>query len=394
MGERTAVIVGGVRTAIGAFGGALKDVSAVDLGATVVREALVRCGLAPADVSEVVLGNVLQAGLGQNPARQAALRAGLPQEVPSMTINKVCGSGLEAVVRAAQAVLLGDAEVVVAGGMESMSQAPYLLPAERWGQRMGHGRTVDVMIQDGLQCAMNDCHMGITAENVARKYELSRAAQDAFAAESQRRVAEALASGRFAREIVAVEIPQRKGDPVRFEIDEHPRAGTTMETLAKLRPAFDKAGTVTAGNASGINDGAAAVVVTSAELARERELPVLGRIRAHGSAGVDPALMGLGPVPAVRQALARCGRDVASIDLWELNEAFAAQSLAVVADLGIDPERVNVSGGAIALGHPIGASGARVLVTLLYLMAERGATSGVAALCIGGGQGIAMVIER
>ncbi len=386
------VILSGCRTPIGAFGGALRDVSAVALGRIVVAEAVRRAGIAPDAVDEVILGCILQAGLGMNPARQAAVLAGIPKSVPAHTVNKVCGSGLKAVMLAAQAIKAGDAEVVVAGGTESMSGAPYLVPGARWGQRLGHGELFDHMLHEGLTDAFADIHMGITAENVADKYQVTRAAQDEFAAQSQARAAAAIAAGSFKDEIVAVPVPQKKGAPLAFDTDEYPRA-TTTEALAKLRPAFRKDGSVTAGNASGINDGAAALVVASAERAPALGARPLARIAGYASVGVEPALMGIGPVEAVRKALRKAGLAISDIDLFELNEAFASQSLAVVRDLGIDAARVNVNGGAIALGHPIGASGARVLVTLLHAMRARSARRGVASLCIGGGQGVAMVVE-
>jgi acetyl-CoA C-acetyltransferase len=390
-----AVIVSGVRTAIGAFGGALKDVPASELGRIVIEGAIQRSGIDKADIEEVIMGNVLQAGGGMNPARQAAIAAGIPDAVPSFTVNKVCGSGLKAVALAAQAVIAGDADLMVAGGVESMSRAPYLLQNARWGYRMGNGEIIDSMLSEGLTCAMAGCHMGVTAENIAEEYGISRTDQDAFAAESQRRAAEAIAAGRFAEEIVPVFIQQKKGEPLAFQIDEYPRATTSAETLARLRPAFVKEnGTVTAGNASGINDGAAALVIASEERARLMELAPMAKIIAYASGGVDPRIMGMGPMPAIERALEKAELKLADIDLFELNEAFAAQSLAVVRQLGIDESRVNVNGGAIALGHPIGASGARVLVTLLYEMRRRNARRGLAALCIGGGQGIAMIIER
>ncbi|MCZ8520728.1 MULTISPECIES: acetyl-CoA C-acetyltransferase [Paenibacillus] len=392
--EREAVIVSGVRTAIGSFQGALSGISAPELGSIVVREALQRAGIGEEQVDEVILGNVLQAGLGQNPARQAWLKAGFDARVPAMTVNKVCGSGLQAVMLAAQAVLLGDAEVVVAGGTENMSRAPYLLPGARDGLRLGDAALVDSLVRDGLWCASCDIHMGVTAENIAERYELTREAQDAYAAESQRRAGEAAAAGRLRAEIVPVPVPQRKGEPVLFEADEHPRAGTTAETLGRLRPAFRDDGTVTAGNASGINDGAAALVVMSAGRARELGAKPLARIRGYAQAALDPAVMGLGPVDAVRRLVQKTGVALGEVDLFELNEAFAAQSLAVMRELGVPAERVNVNGGAIALGHPIGASGARVLVTLLHELARREAKYGIAALCIGGGQGVAMLVER
>jgi acetyl-CoA C-acetyltransferase len=394
MNKDDIVILSGCRTAIGTFGGALKDVSAVELATVAVRETIARAGLRPDQVDEVVLGCILQAGLGMNPARQAAIKAGVPASVPAHTVNKVCGSGLKAVMLAAQAVKCGDAEVVVAGGAESMSRAPFLLPGARWGERLGHGKVLDHMIHEGLTDAFDDIHMGITAENVVDRYGLGREEQDAFAAESQRRALLAIAEGRFKKEIVPVLLPQKKGDPKPFDTDEHPRAGTTVESLAKLKPAFKRDGSVTAGNSSGLNDGAAALVVTSGARADSLGARPLGRIVSYASAGVDPKIMGMGPVPAVRKALERASLDIESVDLFELNEAFAAQSLAVVRELSIDPSRVNVNGGAVALGHPIGASGARILVTLLYALEARNQKLGVAALCIGGGQGVAMVVER
>ena len=387
------VLLSACRTPIGAFGGSLKDVSAPPPGAIVIREALSRAGVAGADLGDVLMGCVLQAGAGMNVARQAALEAGVPQEVPAMTINRVCGSGLQAVVSAAQAIRAGDYDLAVAGGTESMSNAPYLLKGARWGLRMGHGEGADAMIADGLPCAVGACHMGITAEEIAARYGVSRADQDAFAAESQRRAVEAIAAGAFAAEIVAVPLPQKKGDPVPFAVDEYPRAGTTADKLAALRPAFKKDGSVTAGNASGSNDWAAALVVASAARAAAFTATPLARIVSWAVAGVEPMVMGMGPVPAVRQALHRAGLTAADIDLFELNEAFAVQSLAVARELGLDAAKVNVNGGAIALGHPIGASGARVLTTLVHALRARGKRRGVAALCIGGGMGIAMVVE-
>jgi acetyl-CoA C-acetyltransferase len=369
-------------------------VPATDLGAVVVREALARARVDPEQLDEVLMGNVLSAGLGQNPARQAALAAGVPDSVPATTVNKVCGSGLKTVALAAQAIVAGDAEVIVAGGMESMSRAPYLLEGARVGFRMGDATLVDSMIRDGLWCAMADCHMGATAENVAAEHEITRRDQDEFAAESQRRAAAAVGSGAFRDEIVGVAVPQRRGDPVTVLQDEHPRPDTTAEGLAGLRPAFAAEGSVTAGNASGINDGAAATVVMSRERAAALGVEPLATIRGYASAGVAPRIMGMGPVEAVRRALARAGVEIGDLDLVELNEAFAAQSLAVCRVLGLDPKRTNVTGGAIALGHPIGASGTRVLTTLLYAMARDDARLGLASLCIGGGQGIAMVVER
>ena len=390
---QSAVILGAARTAIGNFGGALAGVSAADLGAVVMREALRRADVAAEDVDEVFLGNVLQAAQGQNPARQAAMAAGIPECVPSMTINKVCGSGLRCISLAAQSIRADDDEVVVAGGTENMSRAPYYQTDCRWGHRMGHKSAFDAMIVDGLWDVFNDYHMGVTAENLAERYGISRDEQDAFALESQRRTSAAQEAGRFEDEIVTVEIPQRRGEPVRFERDEFPRTDCTAESLAKLKPAFRKDGTVTAGNASGINDGAAAVVVTSERWANERGKKPLARILGYASAGVEPAVMGIGPVEAVRRALKNAGLTLSEIDLIEANEAFAAQSVAVARELSLDMDRVNVNGGAIALGHPIGASGARILVTLLHEMKRRGARYGLATLCIGGGMGTALVVE-
>jgi acetyl-CoA C-acetyltransferase len=360
----------------------------------VIEAAIERAGIDRADVEEVIMGNVLQAGIGMNAARQSAVAAGIPNTVPSFTVNKVCGSGLKAVALAAQAIIAGDAELIIAGGTESMSRAPYLLKTARWGYRLGGDEIVDSILSEGLTCAMAGCHMGVTAENVAAECDVSRAAQDDFAAESQARAAQAIAAGRFVEEIVPVMIPQKKGGPVAFAVDEYPRAGTTADTLARLKPAFQKDGTVTAGNASGINDGAAAVLVASEERARLMELAPMAKIVSYGTAGVDPRVMGLGPVPAIEKALDKAELTLMDIDLFELNEAFAAQSIGVMSKLGVDASRVNVNGGAIALGHPIGASGARILVTLLYEMRRRDVKRGLAALCIGGGQGIAMVVER
>jgi len=391
---KEAVIVSAARTAIGTFSGTLANTSASELGAVVVRAALERAKAEPGAVDEVLMGCILQAGQGQNPARQAALKAGLPTEIPCTTINKVCGSGLKSVALAAQSIIAGDAEVVVAGGTENMNLAPYMLDKARTGYRMGHGQLIDSMIHDGLWCIFGDTHMGITAENLAEQYGISRAEQDEFAAASQAKAAAAIESGRFADEIVPVMIPQRKGDPIKFDKDEHVRQGTTAESLAKLRPAFKKDGTVTAGNASGINDGAAAVVVMSADRAKAMGLAPLAKIKAYASAGVDPSVMGIGPVPATRKALAKAGLKIEDMGLIEANEAFASQSLAVGRDLGWDPAVVNVNGGAIALGHPIGASGARILVTLIHEMQKRDVKYGLATLCIGGGMGIAMIVER
>jgi acetyl-CoA C-acetyltransferase len=392
-GSFDAVLASACRTPIGSLGGALKDLSAADLGAIVVREAIVRAKVAAADVGDVILGCVLQAGAGMNVARQALLKAGLPIEVPGETVNRVCGSGLQAVIHAVEAIRVGYVDTIVAGGTESMSNAPYLLKGARWGYRMGHAEVVDSMLAEGLTCAMNACHMGITAEEIAARYNISRADQDAFSAESQRRAVQAIQEGAFKAEIVPVEVPQRKGEPVRFDMDEYPRPVTTVEKLAALRTAFKRDGSVTAGNASGINDGAAAAVVTTMERARQLGISPLARILAYVSTGVDPKIMGIGPVPAVRKVLERAGLKATEIDLFELNEAFAAQSLAVVRELGLDMARVNVNGGAIALGHPIGASGARVLTTLIYALRVRKLRYGIAGLCIGGGMGIAMAVE-
>lgn len=388
------VIVSAVRTAIGSFQGTLKDVPAVTLGSIVIKDALARAGVAGEQVDEVIMGNVLSAGLGQNPARQAAIKAGLPHEVSALTINKVCGSGLKAVHLATQAILAGDADIIVAGGFENMSQAPYVLKNAREGFRMGDQKVVDTMIHDGLWCAFNDYHMGITAENLCDKYEISREEQDAFAARSQQRAEAAIAAGKFENEIVAVEILQRKGEPIVFAKDEFPRAGVTEESLGKLRPAFKKAGSVTAANASGINDGAAAVVVMSKKKAQELGIQPMAIISANASVGVDPAIMGTGPVKAVQKALAKAAATIDEIDVIEANEAFAAQSIAVDRELRFNHDKLNVNGGAIALGHPIGASGARILVTLLHEMEKRDAKMGLATLCIGGGQGVATVVKR
>ena len=392
---RKAVIVSAVRTAIGTFGGALSQVSAVNLGSLVIKEALSRVGVEPAAVDEVIMGNVLQAGQGMNVARQASLKAGLPVEVPCMTVNKVCGSGLKAVTLAAQAICAGDADIVVAGGTENMDMAPYLLDKGRYGYRMGHSQLTDEMIKDGLWCALGDTHMGVTAENVAERWGITREMQDEYAAMSQQRAEAAIKEGRFKDEIVAVDIPQRKGPPVSFAVDEHPRAGTTVEKLGRLRPAFKPAGgTVTAGNASGINDGAAAVIIVSEDKARELGLKAMATIVAWASAGVDPSVMGTGPVPATKKVLAKAGLGPDQIDLIEANEAFASTSIAIARELGWDMAKVNVNGGAIALGHPIGASGARILTTLLHEMQKRDSKYGLATLCIGGGMGISMVVGR
>ncbi|MEX5500602.1 acetyl-CoA C-acetyltransferase [Pseudomonas syringae] len=388
------VIVAATRTAVGSFQGSLASVAAVDLGAAVIRQLLARTGVDGTQVDEVIMGQVLTAGAGQNPARQAAIKAGLPFSVPAMTLNKVCGSGLKALHLATQAIRCGDAEIIIAGGQENMSLSNYVLPGARTGLRMGHASMVDTMITDGLWDAFNDYHMGITAENLAQQYDISREAQDEFAALSQQKAMAAIEAGRFADEITPILIPQRKGDPLSFATDEQPRAGTTAKTLAKLKPAFKKDGTVTAGNASSLNDGAAAVMLMSAAKAEQLGLPVLARIAAYANAGVDPAIMGIGPVSATRRCLDKAGWSLAELDLIEANEAFAAQSLSVGKELGLDPQKLNVNGGAIALGHPIGASGCRVLVTLLHEMIRRDVKKGLATLCIGGGQGVALALER
>ncbi|ETI66658.1 acetyl-CoA C-acetyltransferase [Neobacillus vireti] len=393
MSQTEVVIVSAVRTALGNFNGSLKNVSAPELGGTVIKGALEQAGVKPDQVDEVIMGNVLQAGLGQNPARQAAFRAGIPESVSSMTINKVCGSGLKAVHLATQAILAGDAEIVVAGGMENMSQAPYLLKNARDGFKMGDQKLVDTLTSDGLTCVFNDYHMGITAENLADKYSITREEQDEFSAWSQDKAVKAIEVGKFKDEIVPVVIPQRKGEPIVFETDEYPKKGTTAEKLAGLRPAFKKDGSVTAGNASGINDGAAALVVMSKKKADELGLKPLVTIKANASAGVDPSIMGIGPVPAVRKALEKASLSIEDLQLIEANEAFAAQSLAVDRELHFNKDILNVNGGAIALGHPIGASGARILVTLIHEMNRRKANVGLATLCIGGGQGVATIVE-
>jgi len=388
------VIVSAVRTPVGSFGGSLKDVTPMDLGALVIREAIARAGVTVESVDEVLFGCVLQAGYGQGVARQAALKAGLPDSVPASTINMICGSGLKTVSMAALSIMAGQNDVVIAGGTENMSMAPYLLPSGRWGQRMGDGKTYDVMVNDGLWCAFNDYHMGVTAENLASQYEISKEAQDVFAAESQRRAFEARESGRFDEEIIPVPIPQKKGDPVMFSRDEYIREGATFESMSKLRPAFKKDGTVTAGNASGINDGAAALVLMSKDKADELGLTPLAVIKSFASAGVDPSVMGIGPVPAVRKALQKAQLTVEQLDVIEANEAFASQALSVMKELQLPADKTNVNGGAIAIGHPIGASGARILVTLLYEMKRRDAKLGLATLCIGGGMGEALIVGR
>jgi acetyl-CoA C-acetyltransferase len=388
------VIASAARTAVGKFGGSLAGIPASDLGAIVIREVLRRAAVDPASVDEVILGQVLTAGCGQNPARQATIAAGLPQHVPAMTINKVCGSGLKAVALAAQAIAAGDADVIVAGGQENMSASPHLLPGSRDGWRMGDVQAVDSMIRDGLWDAFNRYHMGTTAENVARRHGISREQQDAFAAASQNKAEAAQKAGRFRDEIVTVPVPQRKGDPLPFDNDEFVRHGVTLASLAGLKPAFAKDGTVTAANASGINDGAAAVVVMSEARATALGIEPLARIKAYASAGLDPAYMGMGPAPASRKCLERAGWTAGDLDLMEINEAFAAQACAVNQEMGWDTDRINVNGGAIAIGHPIGASGCRILVTLLHELKRRGAHRGLASLCIGGGMGIALAVER
>jgi acetyl-CoA C-acetyltransferase len=388
------VIVAATRTAIGSFGGQFASIPAHELGATVIRALLEKSAIDPAIVDEVILGQVLTAGCGQNPARQAAIHGGLPFSVPALNLNKVCGSGLKALHLGAQAIRCGDADVIIAGGQESMSLSPHLMPSSRTGLRMGHGKLIDSMIHDGLWDAFNDYHMGTTAENLVNKYQISREEQDAFAAASQQKAVAAQEAGHFDAEITPVKVPQRKGDPLEIDRDENPRAGTTAESLARLRPAFQKDGSVTAGNASGLNDGAAAVLLMSAAKAQELGLPVLARIAAYANAGVDPAIMGIGPVSATQRCLQKAGWQIADLDLIEANEAFAAQALAVGRELKWDAERVNVNGGAIALGHPIGASGCRVLVTLLHEMMRRDAKKGLATLCIGGGQGVALALQR
>ena len=389
------VIVGAVRTPVGKFGGSLKDIPAEILGSIAIKEALGRAKVDASDVDEVILGCVLQGGLGQNPARQAMIHAGIPQEVPAFTVNKVCGSGLRSVSLAAQIIKAGDADVIVAGGFENMSAAGYAMPKARWGARMNNTQLVDMMVNDGLWDAFNNYHMGTTAENVAEQWNLTREQLDAFAAQSQQRAEAAITAGRFKDEIVPVEIPQRKGDPKIFDTDEHPTFGTTLEGIAKLRPAFKPdGGVVTAANASGLNDGAAAIIVTSREYAEAKGLDIIATIVSYASAGVDPAIMGVGPIPTCEKALEKAGMTAADLDLVEANEAFAAQALAVCGDLGFDPAITNVNGGAIAIGHPIGASGARILVTLLYEMMKRDSKTGLATLCIGGGMGTALIVKR
>ena len=391
---REVVIASAVRTAIGTFGGALKDVPAADLGAIVIKEAVNRAGIKPELVNEVVMGNVIQAGLGQNVARQAAVKAGLPIEIPAMTLNMVCGSGLRSVALAAQMIKAGDCDVVVAGGMENMSRAPYALETTRWGQRMGDGKLVDTMIKDALSDAFNNYHMGVTAENIVKEWGLTREELDEFSLNSQLKAEKAIKEGKFKDEIVPVMVPQRKGEPKVFDTDEGPRFGSTMEGLARLKPCFIKDGKVTAGNSSGINDGAAAFVVMSAEKATELGVTPLATIVSYGHKGLDPAIMGYGPFHATKAAMENANLTVEDMDLIEANEAFAAHSIAVAKDLHFDMSKVNVNGGAVALGHPVGASGARILVTLLHEMQRRDAKKGLATLCIGGGMGTAMIVER
>ena len=388
------VIVSAARTAVGSFGGSLSKLSAVEIGAVAAKEAIKRAGIDPAIIDEAIIGNVISAGLGQNVGRQVALKAGLKEESTAISINKVCGSGIKAVTLAAQAIKSGDADVILCGGTESMSNAPYVLPTSRWGQRMGDSTMVDTMIKDGLWDAFNDYHMGVTAENIAEKWSLTREMQDEFALSSQLKAEKAVKEGRFKDEIVPVEIPQRKGDPIVFDTDEFPKFGSTIEKLGKLKPAFKKGGTVTAGNASGINDGAAMFIVMSKEKAEQLGVNYLATIKSYASAGLDPQIMGYGPFEATSKALSKAGLTVEDLDLIEANEAFAAQSLAVAKDLKFDMNKVNVNGGAIAIGHPVGASGARILTTLIYEMIKRDDKKGLATLCIGGGQGIAIVVER
>ena len=388
------VIVSALRTPIGSYGGAFKNYSAVDLGVDVIKESLKQLNLAPEQVDEVILGNILNAGMGQNVARQVAMNAGIPKEVPAMTINQVCGSGLRTVMLAAQSIVSGDNDVVIAGGTENMSQAPYVIDNQRWGQRMGNGQVVDTMIKDGLSDAFDGIHMGMTAENIAEKYGFTREEQDELATASQNKAEEAIKVGRFKEEIVPITMPQRRGDDIVMDTDEYPRFGSTKEGFAKLRPAFKKDGTVTAGNASGINDGAAILVVMSKDKADELGLTPLATIKSYATSGVDPKIMGTGPIPSTKKALEKAGMTVSDLELIEANEAFAAQALSVIKELELNTDIVNVNGGAIALGHPIGASGARVLVTLLHEMQKREAKTGLATLCIGGGQGVSLIVER
>ncbi len=390
---REVVIACGVRTAVGTFGGSLKDISVIDTGVKVIEEVIKRTGLNRDQIDEVIFGNVLQSGLGQNPARQAAIGAGIPQEVPSFTVNKVCASGMKSVLLAAQSIMVGDADIIIAGGMENMSRAPYAINKARWGIRMNDDKLVDLMVHDGLWEIFNGYHMGITAENIADKFGITREEQDEFALGSQIKAAKAIEEGRFKDEIVPVEIPQKKGEVKMFDTDEHPRSKTTKEGLAKLPPAFKKGGTVTAGNASGINDGAAALLIMSEDKAKELSIEPMAKIKSYATAAVDPSIMGTAPVPASKKAMDKAGLTVSDLDLIEANEAFAAQALYVNREMGWDLNNVNVNGGAIALGHPIGASGARILITLLYEMKKRGSNLGLATLCVGGGQGAAVIVD-
>ncbi|ACB85479.1 acetyl-CoA C-acetyltransferase [Natranaerobius thermophilus] len=388
------VIASGVRTPIGTYGGSLKDFPAHKLGEKVIKEAVNRASIAPEDVDEVIMGNVLQAGQGMNPSRQASLGAGIPKETPALTINKVCGSGLKALILGAQAIKDGDSEVVVVGGMENMSQAPYYLSKARFGYGMGHGKVEDAMIKDGLWCSITDQHMGNTAEAIAEHYNITREEQDEFSVDSQNKAEKAISEGWFQEEILPIEIPQKKKDPIIFDTDEHPKPGTTLDKLAKMKPAFQKEGTVTAANASGINDGAAAMVITTESKAKELGLEPLGVLDGYASAGCEPEHMGIGPVPATRKVLDKTGLSVDDLDLIEANEAFAVQSVAVMKELGLDEERVNIGGGAVSLGHPIGASGARILITLLYHMKRTDKKRGLATLCVGGGMGVSTIVSR
>lgn len=392
--NKDVVIVDALRTPIGSQGGVFKNVSAVDLGTSVLKDVIKRNNLKPTDVDEVILGNVLSAGLGQNVSRQVTLKAGLSEETSALTINKVCGSGLKSVVLGAQSIMLGDNDIVIAGGTENMSRAPYVMNDLRWGKRMGDAKVIDTMLRDGLVDAFDDQHMGITAENIAEKYGFTREEQDELAVSSQNKAENAIKEGRFKEEISPVEVPQRRGEPISVDTDEYPRFGATTESLGKLRPAFKKDGSVTAGSSSGINDGAAILLMMSQEKANELGLKALVRIKSYGSGGVDPTIMGTGPIPATRKALEKAGMSVEDLDLIEANEAFAAQALSVIKELNFDTDIVNVNGGAIALGHPIGASGARILVTLIHEMKKREAKTGLATLCIGGGQGVALVVEN
>ncbi|RMF94465.1 MAG: acetyl-CoA C-acetyltransferase [Candidatus Schekmanbacteria bacterium] len=390
---KNVVIASACRTAVGSYGGTLKDVPAAEIGTIAAKEAIKRAGIEPSDIDELIFGCVLQANLGQSVARQISVKAGIPVEVPAFTLNKMCGSGLRSIMLAAQEIRAGDADVIVAGGTENMSQAPYALPAQRWGARMGDVQAIDLMIKDGLTCAFSNIHMGLLTEKIAEKYNITREEQDEFAVNSQNKAEEAIKNGKFDDEIVPVEVPKRKGDPVIFKQDEFPRFGCTKEMLSKLRPAFKKDGTITAGNASGINDGAAAVVVMSEEKANELGITPLAKVRSYAIAGVEPDMMGMGPLYSSQKALDKAGLKISDMDLIELNEAFAAQSIAVLRELKADTSKVNVNGGAIAIGHPIGASGARIFVTLLHEMKKRGSSLGLAGLCIGGGMGVSLIVE-